>query len=195
MIPAGSPACAPPQSITAGLMPSLSSAPRFTLVRMAPGGARSLRWMAVRIGEARAFASAESKAGMAHRPGAPTASGCVAVGGLRTLWLWRWQPPSIGAGWRAGMAFAGLVINGCPWHLEPAEPASRITEIWGLAPLSSHRTAEGGRSSLRTLACDGVNGPPEPRQATLRLRAVWLAGPLVWLCSSWPCGWLVPSAA
>lgn len=31
------------------------------------------------------------------------------------------------------------------------------------------RTAEGGRSSLRTLACDGVNGPPEPRQETDRL--------------------------
>jgi hypothetical protein len=39
------------------------------------------------------------------------------------------------------MVSVGLVINGCPWHLEPAEPANRITEIWGLAPLSSHRTA------------------------------------------------------
>ncbi len=195
MIPAGSPACAPPRSITAGLMPSLSSAPRFTLVRMAPGGASCVRWMAARIGEARAFASAESRAVMAPRPGVPTASGCAAVGGLRTLWLWRWQPPSNGAGWRAEMGCVGPVINGCRWHLEPAQPASRINEAWWLVPFPSYRTAEGGRSSLRTLACDGVNGPPEPRQATLRLLACWLAGPLVWLCSSWPCGWLVPSPA
>jgi hypothetical protein len=176
-------------------MPSLSSAPRFTLVRMAAGGASCVRRMAARIGEASPFASAESRAAMAPRPGAPTAFGCVAVGGLRTLWLWLRQPRSIGDGWRAEMGCAGPVINGSRWHLEPVQPASRINGAWWLVPFPSYRTAEGGRSSLRTLACDGVNGPPEPRQATLRPRACWLVGPWVWLCSCWPCGWLVSSAA